>query len=53
MLVPNGWIAKHRHDLDNWKPTIELIRPGSKQTIVIKDKKAEKEVIKIMKEKRK
>jgi len=51
MLVSRDWLEKHRHDLDNWHPTIELSRPGSKQTIVIRDKNAEKEVIKILKEK--
>jgi len=34
-------------------PTIEVIRPGSKQTITIKSAEAEREVIKIMREDRK
>ena len=52
-LIPDSWIDKHRHDLDNWEPTIELVRPGSKQTIHVKDSKTMAEVIKVMKEKRK
>jgi len=39
--------------IPGYHPKIELIRPGSKQTFTIKDKKSEKEIIKIMKEGRK
>lgn len=50
MLIPDEWIEKHRHDLDGWYPTIEIITPTSKQTIIIKSKEAERAVIKILKE---
>ena len=53
MLVSDEWIEKHKHDLDDWVPRIELIRPGSKQTITIKSKKAELEAVKIMRENKK
>ncbi len=53
MLVSDEWIRQHQHDLDDWVPKIEIIRPGSKQTITIKSKEAEREVIKIMRENRK
>ena len=53
MLVSDEWIEKHRHDLDGWVPTIEISRPGSKQTITIKNKEAEREVVKILRENRK
>ena len=33
MLVSAKWIREHQHDLDNFVPRIELIRPGSKDTI--------------------
>jgi len=49
MLVPNDWIEKHRHDLDGWHPTIEIVRPGGKQTITIKSQEAEDAAIKAMK----
>ena len=49
-LIPDSWIEKHKHDLDGWEPKIELVRPGSKQTFIIKNKEAEKEVIEIMRE---
>ena len=50
MLVSDEWIEKHKHDLDDWVPKIEISRPGSRQTITIKNKEAEREVIKIMRE---
>ena len=53
MLVSNKWIEEHKHDLDGWTPKIELIRPGSKQTISIKNREAEREVVKIMRENKK
>ena len=53
LLVDKEWIDKHNHDLDNWTPKIELIRPGSKQTITIKNKESMTEVVKIMRENRK
>ena len=53
MLVSEKWIEKHRHDLDDWVPKIEITRPGSKDTFSIKSKEAEREVIKVMRENRK
>jgi len=42
------WIYQHLHDYDNWTPTIEITRPGSKQTITIRDREAIAEVIKVI-----
>jgi len=54
MLVSKKWIEKHRHDLDDWVPKIEISRPnGSKDTFTIKSKEVEDAVIKIMRENRK
>lgn len=50
MLVPNEWIREHAYDLDGWTPTIEIIRPGSKQTITVKSEEAEREVARILRE---
>lgn len=43
-----GFFKAHEHDIIPCK--IELIGPGSHQTINIKSREAEKEIIKIMRE---
>ena len=50
MLVSPDWIKEHEHDLDGWVPKIEIIRPGFKQTITIRSKKAMAEVVKVIRE---
>lgn len=47
-LCGSEWLKEHAHDLDNWHPTIEIIRPGSKQTFTIKDPKIMNEVVKLL-----
>ncbi len=49
-LCGRDWILEHAHDLDGWTPTIEITGPGSKQTITVKNTKAMKQVIKILRE---
>ncbi len=49
-LVSEDWLRKHQGQYADWHPTISISRPGSKQTIVVKNKDAEKEVVKIMRE---
>ena len=44
------WFRQHRNDLDGWTPKIEIIRPGLKQTITIKNDKALKEVVKVIRQ---
>jgi len=53
MLVSTEWIREHAHDLDDFTPRIEIIRPGSKQTIIVKSREAEREVVRILRENKK
>lgn len=54
-LVPRGiepmcgwqWVYAHRHDLDNWKPTIEIYREGYRVKATSHDVKVLNEVTKI------
>ncbi len=48
-LVDPKWIDKHKGQYADWHPTIEITRPGSRQTITIKSEKAEKAAIQSMK----
>ena len=41
------WLAQHEHDLDNWQPELEIIRPGSHYTIKSQDIKTINKAIKI------
>lgn len=53
MIVPKGitplcgwdWIRQHQHDLDDWRPSIEIARPGSNYKIEIRDTKVIDKVI--------
>ena len=47
-LCSREWFEKHAHDLDNWKPTIEIVTPGHKATFSSKDAKVLKKAIKAM-----
>jgi len=42
------WVRQHEHDLDGWTPSIEIVRPGSKQTFNIKSREAMNQVVRIM-----
>lgn len=52
-LCGEDWVKKHQHDLDDWVPKMEIIRPGSRLTFYIKNKKTEKEIIEVLREGRK
>lgn len=41
------WLQQHRHDLDGWHPTIEIVTPTSGTKIIIKDTKVINEIGKI------
>ena len=49
-LISEDWLRKHAGQYADWHPTISISRPGSKQTITIKSREAEKKVVKIMRE---
>ena len=40
------WLERHEHDYDDWKPEIELSRPGFKTTFTLKDPKTMREIAK-------
>lgn len=40
------WIKEHRHDFDGWQATIEIIEPGFRVKVTIRDDRALKEVCK-------
>lgn len=44
------WIRQHQHNLDGWTPTIEISRPGYRQTFTVRSKEAMNEVVKTMRE---
>ena len=45
-LCGYDWLWQHYHDLDNWKPVIEITRPGAKYTITTQNAKALNEAVK-------
>jgi len=47
------WLNKHRGQYDDFVPRIEIIRPGSKQTIIVKSREAERAVVRILRENKK
>ena len=44
----HDWLAQQEHDLDNWQPELEIIRPGSHYTIKSQDIKTINKAIKII-----
>ncbi len=40
-----AWYEKHKGQYRDWKPTIEVIRPGSRMKATIKSKEGEKAII--------
>lgn len=43
------WVYAHLHDLDDYKPTIELHQPGLTLKLQVKDAKTLREVVRAIK----
>jgi len=40
-----NWLNNHEHDLDGYEPRFELVRPGFKCSVQLKDNRKLKEIV--------